>query len=143
MTSMGHTVAVPVGRSEEEPPATRTGAASPEGGVDDPHLRSLREVTGYKVSAIDGDFGEVDDFIADTNGWAIRYAVIDTRKWLPSPDVLLDTGWITGIDWSGGEVSVSLDKETIREAPKYERGDAVDAELEQRLRDHYGTPAEK
>ena len=61
------------------------------GGVEtegDPHLRSVRAVTGYRIEATDGDIGHIDDFIVDdgdlrTAPWGIRYLVIDTRNWLP------------------------------------------------------------
>jgi len=50
-----------------------------------PNLHSAREVAGYRVMAIDGEIGHVDDFIMDDeaweNGpWEIRYLAIQAAK---------------------------------------------------------------
>lgn len=55
----------------------------------DPHLQSVREVTGYRIGARDGAIGHVEDFIVDDQSWAIRYLVVDTRDWLPGKRVLI------------------------------------------------------
>ena len=49
----------------------------------DPHLRSVKEVSGYYIRASDGDIGHLADFIVDTDEWSVRYVVVDTRNWLP------------------------------------------------------------
>ena len=49
----------------------------------DPHLRSTNNVSGYNIQAIDGEIGNVEDFIIDEETWAIRYLIINTRNWLP------------------------------------------------------------
>ena len=49
----------------------------------DPHLHSSDEVIGYDIKATDGGIGHIDDFLFDERSWAIRYAVVDTRNWLP------------------------------------------------------------
>ena len=46
----------------------------------DPHLRSILEVTGYHIHASDGEIGHVEDFIVDDENWTIRFLVVDTRK---------------------------------------------------------------
>ena len=43
-------------------------------------LRSLKDLTGYKVGATDGDFGSVQDFYFDDQRWAIRYLIVDTTR---------------------------------------------------------------
>ncbi|WBX80092.1 PRC-barrel domain-containing protein [Virgibacillus salarius] len=40
------------------------------------------ELKNYKIHASDGVMGKVKDLYFDDNKWAIRYAVVDTRKWL-------------------------------------------------------------
>jgi hypothetical protein len=52
-------------------------------------LRSLNELEGYALGAIDGDIGRVKDFLFDDEGWAVRYLSIDTRSWLSSRKVLI------------------------------------------------------
>src|ERR1700751_6040917 len=38
----------------------------------DAHLRSIREVDGYHVIALDGEIGHVEDFLFDDASWQIR-----------------------------------------------------------------------
>src|SRR5260221_6924812 len=43
---------------------------------DDPHLRSCKSVTGYRIGAEDGEIGHVQGWIVDEEDWAIRYLVV-------------------------------------------------------------------
>lgn len=86
----------------------------------DPHLRSAREVIGYRIHASDGEIGHVVDFLVDEGGWAIRSAVADTGGWRHGHSVALDLGWIAEIDWLESAVHVSVDREAVRGAPAHE-----------------------
>ena len=44
--------------------------------------RSLNDLVGYTIRASDGEIGKVHEFYFDDDGWAIRYAVVDTGGWL-------------------------------------------------------------
>jgi hypothetical protein len=44
------------------------------------HLRSTQEVTGYDILRIDGDIGEVEDFIIDDVSWKILL-IVETGNW--------------------------------------------------------------
>jgi hypothetical protein len=46
----------------------------------DSHLRSVKEVTGYRIKASDGNLGHVEDFIVDEDNWVIRYMIVDTQN---------------------------------------------------------------
>jgi len=52
-------------------------------------LRTMQELTNYKIGATDGDIGHVKDFYFDDNYWVIRYFVIETGAWLNSRQVLI------------------------------------------------------
>jgi hypothetical protein len=52
-------------------------------------LRSLKDLRGVALRAIDGDIGKVDDFYFDDEGWGIRYLVVDTGIWLSGREVLI------------------------------------------------------
>lgn len=104
----------------------------------DPNLRSAAEVTGYHVAAKDGDIGHVDDFLIGDDGWVLRYLVIDTRNWLPGKKVLVAPAWTKGIDWGAKKLLVDATRETIKQAPEYESGMAIDENLERRIFQHYG-----
>jgi hypothetical protein len=47
-------------------------------------LRSLKDLRGVALRAIDGDIGKVDDFYFDDEGWGIRYLVVDTGICCPA-----------------------------------------------------------
>ena len=85
----------------------------------DSHLRSSKEVIGYEIMATDGPIGSVEDFVFDDESWAIRYMVVDTRKWLPGKHVLLSPEWIDSVSWSEHEVYVKVARQAIETSPEY------------------------
>ena len=84
------------------------------------HLRSAKEVHGYVIQAIDGQLGEVDDFIVDTSTWTIGFVVLDTRRWLPGKKVMLPVAWAAGISWADRSFRVDVTKEVLELAPALE-----------------------
>jgi hypothetical protein len=87
---------------------------------DDPHLRSTREVSGYRIHAGDATIGHVEDFIVDDDSWVVRYMVVDTRNWLPGKKVLVATRWVQEIRWASYSVYVNLHREAIQQLPKFD-----------------------
>jgi hypothetical protein len=116
-----------------------TAARQREDGAYDPHLRSIGEVTGYHLEAVDGAIGHVEDFIIDEVNWAIRYLVVDTRHWLPGERVLIAPAWIERMSWEESKVFVKRTQESVKQSPKYEKA-ALTREYETELYDYYGTP---
>lgn len=104
------------------------------------HLRSVNEVTGYKILATDGKIGHMEDFITDDESWTIRYVVIDTRDWLPGKKVLISPEWVKAIIWEEGQVDVGMTKDVIKESPEFDPSAPVNREYETRLYDYYGRP---
>lgn len=104
----------------------------------DPHLRSSAEVRGYGMHALDGEIGEVVDFVIHEDDWSIRYLVADTRKWLPGRTVLLAPSWVQAIRWSDREIAIDMERETLRTAPEYAGPQAIDKAYEVELYRHYG-----
>ena len=47
----------------------------------DPHLRSTVEVTGYRVHALDGEIGHIENRVIDEADWSVHYLIVDTRNW--------------------------------------------------------------
>lgn len=103
-------------------------------------LRSVSEVSGYHIQARDGEIGHVHDFIFDDETWTIRYLVVDTRNWLPGRKVLLAPGWLDAIYWADRDVTTSLSREAVENAPEFDPLVPVNREYEQRLYDYYGRP---
>lgn len=45
-------------------------------------LRNIKNLSGYKIQAKDGNIGEVYDFFFDDEAWAVRYLIADVETWL-------------------------------------------------------------
>lgn len=102
------------------------------------HLRSIREVSSYKIEAADGDIGHIEDFLLDVEYWAVRYLILDTRNWWPGKRVLVSPQWVNSINWHTRHVLVDLDRSSIKEAPEFGGADQLSREYEERLHRHYG-----
>jgi sporulation protein YlmC with PRC-barrel domain len=63
----------------------------------EPHLRSMRSITGFEIEATDGEIGHVKDCIVEDAKWTIKYLVIDTGNWLPGKKILVPSSWIRTI----------------------------------------------
>ena len=116
------------------PPAVETPRKKKKG---DPHLRSSREVTGYRIEAGDGHVGHVEDFVVDDETWRVHYLVADTRDWWPGKMVLVAPSWIEKISWKSGDVSICLSRSVIKRAPEYDASRSISAKYEQRLLRYY------
>jgi len=107
----------------------------------DPHLRSAREVAGYRIRATDGSAGHVEQFIADDTDWYIRYMVVDIRERLIFwKKVLVSPEWIERVSWPGSNIFLDLPKKTIKNSPEYNPSAPVNRQFEERLYDYYGRP---
>jgi hypothetical protein len=120
--------------------AERQATAGRLGG--DPHLRSARDVSGYRIEATDGEIGHIDDFLVDDQTARIRYAVVDIRNWLPGKHVLIAPQWIREVRWADSTVFVNVTRDAVRGSPVYTSLAALDKEYESRLYSHYGYPLE-
>jgi len=120
------------------PSASQATAAGDE--PEEGHLRSVREVQGYAIHAIDGDIGEVVDFIVDDLTWSIRYLVVDTGTWLSGRQVLIAPAWVDAVGWTGKKVAVDLTSDDIKNSPEYDTSRPVSREYEAALHDHYNRP---
>jgi uncharacterized protein YrrD len=108
-----------------------------------PHLRGSDEVTGYGVSTKNGRLGHVEDILIDDESWTLRYIEVDTRRWWPGKRVLIAPTWIEAIGWPEREISLTLNRDTLREAPEYDPSVTITPEYEVRLFQHYARAAEE
>jgi hypothetical protein len=104
----------------------------------DPNLRSVRDVTGYDLAAIDGDLGHIEDFVIDDRAWAIRYIVVDTHNWWPGKKVVVSPEWIRDVSWPDSRVHVDLMQAQIQSAPEYDPSQPIALDYEERLFQHHG-----
>ena len=121
------------------PPARKTSDAATKEKAD-PHLRSVREVTRYRIHASDGEMGHVEDFIADDALWVIRYMVVHTANWLPAKKVLISPQWLEQIRHLERKVDVTLTQDRILYCPEFYPDAPVNRQYEERLYDYYGRP---
>lgn len=75
------------------------------------------DLTGFKVEAIDGDIGSIDDATYDVGG---SYLVVDTGPWIFGKKVLLPAGVIDRVDVDGERVFVNRSKDEIEGAPEFD-----------------------
>lgn len=108
---------------------------------EDPHLKRLQDVVGCTIQGSDEEIGHVQDFIVDDTTWAIRYVVINTRKWWSGKSVILAPHWIGKISGKDDKVFVNLPREVIKNSPGWSPDQPVNREYEARLFDYYGRPA--
>lgn len=106
----------------------------------DPHLRSSNEVGAYKVTASDGEMGQVHGLIVETSTWTIRYLIVDTGEWLMGKFVLLGPHVIHSIDWSNQTIQANVTSHAIRNCPVYDETAELTRDYEAFLHDYYGWP---
>ena len=106
----------------------------------DDRLRSVHEVTGYHIQALDHEIGHVENFLIQDKTWIIRYIVVDTRNWLPGKKVLVAPTCIISVDWAERMVNIDLNREQVENSPEYKPPSLVDRVYEERLHQHYGRP---
>ncbi|HEU4947927.1 MAG TPA: PRC-barrel domain-containing protein [Kribbella sp.] len=93
------------------------------------------DLTGYKIAAVDGDIGKVDEATYDTDKASI---VVDTGPWIFGRKVLLPAGVIERIDHEDRKVYVDRSKDEIKDAPEYDPDAGSDLEYRDRLGTYYG-----
>jgi len=125
-------------RRDDETEREREGRLDRERESADSHLRSSNVVIGYEIMATDGPIGSVENFVFDDKSWAIRYLVIDTRKWLPGKHVLLSPDSVGRVSWSDHEVFVNRTRQAIEISPTFDSLQPLSREHETAGYEHHG-----
>jgi hypothetical protein len=100
-------------------------------------VRANRNITGFEVSARDGDVGKIDEATYDAGS---SYIVVDTGPWIFGRKVLLPAGVIDRIDVERQIVFVDLTKDEIKDAPKFDPGvQADDPSYHDQVDRYYGS----
>lgn len=105
---------------------------------DDPHLRSIKAVTGYHIDASDGEIGHVEDFLMDDTDWSIHYLIVDTKNWWPGKKVLISPRLACEIDWKDKQVHLHVDRLKVKASPEYDASTMVDRTYEKDFHGYYG-----
>ena len=130
--------AMPVGAGGVPPPSSAPAESDRPAG--DPHLRSVRHVSGYNLHATDDDIGHVEEFLVEDGSWTVRYMIVDTRNWLPGKKVLISPRWISGVNWADRTVSVDVDRQAVKDSPEFDPDRPLDRPYEESLHRHYQRP---
>ena len=107
-------------------------------GGNDPHLRSIAEVSTYSIHAIDSNIGHLETFLIDDSDWTIRYLVVDTANWWLGKHVLVAPASVKEIDWRQRFVGLDLTCYKIKGSPSWDGTGVVDRAYEKLLQVYYG-----
>ncbi len=103
-------------------------------------LRSIKQLYGDELRAIDGEIGRIKDFYFDDQNWAVRYVVVDTGSWLSGRLVLISPHVFTNFDLDGVRRGVSLTRKQIENSPDYDSEKPVSRQYEDDYYSYYGWP---
>ena len=92
------------------------------------------DLSGYKVEALDGSIGSIDE---STYGTTRSYIVVDTGPWIFGKKVMLPAGVIRGIDEQDERVFVNRTKDEIKNAPEFDET-FTDETYQSSLGSYYG-----
>jgi hypothetical protein len=92
------------------------------------------DVTGFKVEAIDGEIGSIDEAT-----WEVghSYVVVDTGPWIFGKKVLLPAGLIDRIDVDDQRCFVRRTKDEVKNAPEFDEGRYLDETYRTELGTYY------
>jgi hypothetical protein len=104
------------------------------------HLLSAKEIVGWHTAAADGDMGHLADFLVEMKSWKVRYAILDTRNWLPGRQVCVSIHCVEWIDRAREKIGVRLTKEAVKNSPEYNPFVPMTEAYQVVLHDYYGWP---
>lgn len=93
------------------------------------------DITGFKVEAIDGEIGAIDEATWDVGR---SHMVVDTGPWIFGKKVMLPAGVIDRIDVDGERVYVHRTKDDIKNAPEFDESAHRDETYRTDLGTYYG-----
>src|SRR5947208_910381 len=75
------------------------------------------DLSGFKVEALDGGIGKVDEATYEAGG---SFIVVDTGPWILGKKVMLPAGVIRDVDLDTETVFVNRTKDQIKGAPEFD-----------------------
>lgn len=93
------------------------------------------DLTGFKVEAVDGDIGKIDEASKDVGG---SYVVVDTGPWIFGKKVLLPAGLLGDVDIDAETVFVNRTKDEIKNAPEFDESRYQDEGYRTEIGGYYG-----
>src|SRR6266498_5553372 len=93
------------------------------------------DLSGFKVDALDGSIGKVDEATYEAGG---SFIVVDTGPWIFGKKVVLPAGVIRDLDLDTETVFVNRTKEQIKNAPEFDKSTYRDTAYRDELSAYYG-----
>jgi hypothetical protein len=103
-------------------------------------IRSIKQIRGYKLGALDCTIGHVKDFYFDDLNWAVRYLVADTGTWIPCRQVLISPHALGKLDQGGKVLHVNLTRQQIENSPSIDSHKPLSRQYEEEYHRYYGWP---
>lgn len=101
-----------------KPGETPERASDPPDSGERNHLRSVREITDYRIEARDGGIGHVEEFLVRGDGLRLDYVIVDTRNWLPGKKVAVPPKDFSEVDWKDRRAHVDLTRDAVKQSPE-------------------------
>ncbi len=101
-------------------------------------LRSLKDLKGYRIDAVDGEMGSVRDVLFDDQNWSVRYLVVATGPWLFGRRVLIGWRSFGSLDREHRLFFVPLERSQVKQAPSLDTDAPVSRRYEKALSEYYG-----
>ena len=101
---------------------------------EDVALKPAVDLTGFKVEALDGEIGKIDEATADAGK---SFVVVDTGPWIFGRKVLLPARTIHRIDLDERKVYVDRTKEEIKNAPEFDPERGIDPTYQDEVGGYY------
>jgi sporulation protein YlmC with PRC-barrel domain len=100
-------------------------------------LRNIKDLIGFRITAKDGDIGEVKDFYFDDETWTVRYLIVKTGDWLSAREILISPEVVTDHFWESASFSVGLTRQQVRDSPDIDTEKPVSRQQEAELAKYY------
>jgi hypothetical protein len=100
----------------------------------------MKQLSGDKLGALDGEIGHIKDFYFDDRNWGVRYVVADTGSWLTGRQVLISPHSLGRLAQAGKVLSVNLTRKQIENSPLIESHKPVSRQYEEEYHRYYGWP---
>ncbi|MEV5695509.1 PRC-barrel domain-containing protein [Micromonospora globbae] len=126
------------GASPDSPPPDDDGGPNDGGpngrGPDAPGPGTPIELAGYRVEAVDGRIGSVDEASGDVDA---RYLVVDIGPWILGRKVLLPAGTVTRVDHLERTVHIDRTRQQVKDSPAFDPQEYGRPEYRDRVGDYY------
>jgi hypothetical protein len=103
-------------------------------------VRSVNDLRGVDLHAIDGDVGPAKEFYFDDHDWMVLYMAVENHHWLPGRRLLISPIALGEADWSEHRLHVMLTREEIEASPQVDLHRPITREQEVEYFGYFGWP---